>query len=167
VSTKYGRRQNLDVKKILASTKSWHRQEAGADKMVAQTKCWRRRGRIPLLFGSAESTAADFSQTSLKIFACSRQVWRCLQPPRNSLNNSVYFSISQRLRWKIQKKFEVGYGITFQNHRRLPECRTKHSKEGSKTLLGKHRQVSHAFSLRTCQRIQKFWQGRKFGCGFQ
>ncbi len=35
--------------------------------MLAQTKCWRRRRRIPLLFGSAESTTADFSQTSLKI----------------------------------------------------------------------------------------------------
>jgi hypothetical protein len=31
------------------------------------TKCWCRRRRIPLLFGSAESTAADFSQTLLKI----------------------------------------------------------------------------------------------------
>jgi hypothetical protein len=35
--------------------------------MLAQTKGWLRRRRIPLLFGSAESTAADFSQTSLKI----------------------------------------------------------------------------------------------------
>jgi hypothetical protein len=36
MSTKYGRRQNLGVNKILASAKSWRRQEAGADKMVAQ-----------------------------------------------------------------------------------------------------------------------------------
>jgi hypothetical protein len=35
--------------------------------MLALTKSWHRRRRIPLLFGSAESTAADFSQTSLKI----------------------------------------------------------------------------------------------------
>jgi hypothetical protein len=38
------------------------------------TKCWRKRRRIPLLFGSAESTAADFSQTSLKIFYVSLMV---------------------------------------------------------------------------------------------
>jgi hypothetical protein len=34
---------------------------------LASTKSWRRYRRILLLFGSAESTAADFSQTSLKI----------------------------------------------------------------------------------------------------
>jgi hypothetical protein len=66
-STKSWRRQNLGVDKILASTKSWRRQNLGIDKKLAQTKCWRRCRRIPLLFGSAESTAADFSQTSLKI----------------------------------------------------------------------------------------------------
>jgi hypothetical protein len=38
------------------------------------TKCWRRNRKIPLLFGSAESTAADFSQTSLKISYVSRMV---------------------------------------------------------------------------------------------
>jgi hypothetical protein len=48
-------------------TKSWHRQNLGVNKKLAQTKCWRRHRRIPLLFGSAESKAADFSQTSLKI----------------------------------------------------------------------------------------------------
>jgi hypothetical protein len=35
------------------------------EKKLARTKCWRRSRRIP--FGSAESTAADFSQTPLKI----------------------------------------------------------------------------------------------------
>ncbi len=60
-STKDWRRQNIGVDKIRVSTKSWHRQEAGAD------KCWCRSRRIPLLFGLAETTAVDFSQTSLKI----------------------------------------------------------------------------------------------------
>ncbi len=65
--TKYWCRQNTGVDKILVSTKSWHRQKLGVDKKQAQTKCWRRRRRISLLFGPAESTAADFSQTPLKI----------------------------------------------------------------------------------------------------
>jgi hypothetical protein len=52
----------------LASTKYWRRQNLGVNKKLAQTKCWHRCRRIILLFGSAaESTAADFSQTSLKI----------------------------------------------------------------------------------------------------
>ncbi len=42
--------------------------------MLASTKSWRRRRRIPLLFGSAESAAADFSQTSLKISYVSQMV---------------------------------------------------------------------------------------------
>ncbi len=67
VLTKYWCRKNIGVNKIRASTKSWCRQNLGVDKKLVQTKCWRRRRRIPLLFGSAESTAADFSQTSLKI----------------------------------------------------------------------------------------------------
>jgi hypothetical protein len=76
-ATKYWRRQNIGkisatteikgVDKILALTKSWCRQNLGVNKKLAQTKCWRRRRRIPLLLGSAESTAADFSPTSLKI----------------------------------------------------------------------------------------------------
>jgi hypothetical protein len=49
-STKYWRRQNISIDKILAPTKS------------TQTKSWRRCRRIFLLFDSAESTAADFSQ---------------------------------------------------------------------------------------------------------
>jgi hypothetical protein len=34
---------------------------------LASTKSWCRCRRILLLFGSAENTAADFSQTSLKL----------------------------------------------------------------------------------------------------
>ncbi len=60
-STKSWRRQNIGLDKIRASTKSWRRQEAGADKMLAQTQ------KNPLTVCSAESTAVDFSQTSLKI----------------------------------------------------------------------------------------------------
>jgi hypothetical protein len=63
----YWRRQNLGVNKILVSTKYGRGQNLGVDKKLAQTKCCHRSRRIPLLFGSAESTAADFSQTSLKI----------------------------------------------------------------------------------------------------
>jgi hypothetical protein len=64
-STKYSRRQNTSVNKILASTKYLPQQNPRVDKILASTKCWRRRRSISLLFGSAESTAADFSQTSL------------------------------------------------------------------------------------------------------
>jgi hypothetical protein len=52
---------------MLTSTKYLCRQNIGVDKKLASTKSWRLRRRILLLFGSAESTAADFSQTSLKI----------------------------------------------------------------------------------------------------
>jgi hypothetical protein len=31
---------------------------------------------------------------------------------------------------KNSKMFEAGYGISFQDHRRLPECRNKHFEEG-------------------------------------
>jgi hypothetical protein len=57
----------MGIDKILAPTKSWRLQNLAVVKKLAQTKCWYRRRRIPLLFGLAESTAADFSQTSLKI----------------------------------------------------------------------------------------------------
>jgi hypothetical protein len=71
-STKCWRRQNLGVDKILSSTKSWLRQNTCVDKILASTKylCRQNLGagaEESLLFGSAESTAADFSQTSLKI----------------------------------------------------------------------------------------------------
>jgi hypothetical protein len=65
--TKYLHQQNVGVYKILASKKYWRRQNVGVNKTLALTKSWRRRGRILLLFGLRESTAADFSQTSLKI----------------------------------------------------------------------------------------------------
>jgi hypothetical protein len=81
----YCRRQNIGtdkiigINKILVSTntgvdKILVRQNLGVDKKQAQRKCWRRRRRIPLLFCPAESTAADFSQTPLKIFYISRMV---------------------------------------------------------------------------------------------
>ena len=54
--------QNIGVDKILALTKYLGRQNVG------------RRRRISLLFGSAESTAADFSQTSLMISYVSQKV---------------------------------------------------------------------------------------------
>jgi hypothetical protein len=66
VSTKCWRRQNVGVNKILTLTKCWRQQNIGVDKISVSTKSWRRRRMIPL-FGSAESTATDFSQTSLKI----------------------------------------------------------------------------------------------------
>jgi hypothetical protein len=50
-----------------AASTAQHQQNLGVDKKLAQTKCWHRCRRILLLFGSAQSTAADFSQTSLKI----------------------------------------------------------------------------------------------------
>jgi hypothetical protein len=73
-STKYSLGQNVGVDKTLASTKCWRRQNTHVDKILVSTKCWRRNRKIPLLFGSAESTAADFSQTSLKISYVSRMV---------------------------------------------------------------------------------------------
>ncbi len=73
--TKISRQQNSRVDKTHASTKFWRQQKSCMDENLASTKISRRqnsrvdkrRRRIPLLFGSAESTAADFSQTSLKI----------------------------------------------------------------------------------------------------
>jgi hypothetical protein len=62
----------------LTSTKSSRRQKSRIDKNLASTKCWRMRGSISLLFGSAESTAADFSQTSLMFSYFSLKV---LSPP--------------------------------------------------------------------------------------
>jgi hypothetical protein len=60
-STKYTHRQNIGVNKILC------RQKLGVDTKLAQTERWRRRRRISFLLGLAESAAADFSQTQLKI----------------------------------------------------------------------------------------------------
>ncbi len=72
-ATKYLRRQNTCVDKILASTEISCRRKPRVNKNLGRTKCWRMRGSISLLFGSAESTAADFSQTSL-MFSCVSQM---------------------------------------------------------------------------------------------
>jgi hypothetical protein len=70
--------ENIDVDKLLALTKFSRRQKSRIDKNLASTKCWRMRRSISLLFGLAESTAADFSQTSLMISYISQKV---LIPP--------------------------------------------------------------------------------------
>ncbi len=72
-STKCWRQQNTRVDKVLASTKYLGRQNVGVDRNLASTKCWCMRGSISLLFGLADSTAADFSQTSL-MFSCVSQI---------------------------------------------------------------------------------------------
>ncbi len=77
-STKYSRRQNVGVDKILAWTKLSRQQKSRVNKDLASTKCWRMCGSISLLFGSAESTADDFSKTSLMISYVSQKV---LIPP--------------------------------------------------------------------------------------
>jgi hypothetical protein len=64
----------IGVDKILTLTKFSSRQNSRVDKNLASTKFWRRRRRISILFGSAESTAADFSQTSLMISYVSQKV---------------------------------------------------------------------------------------------
>ncbi len=66
-STKYSHQQNVADDKILALTKFSRRQKSRVNKNLPSTKCWRMRESISLQFGTAESTAADFSQTSLKI----------------------------------------------------------------------------------------------------
>jgi hypothetical protein len=70
-STKYSRRQNVGGDKMLASTKYSHRQKVGVDKILPSTKYLRRQNvganaeASPYCYGTAESAAADFSQTSL------------------------------------------------------------------------------------------------------
>jgi hypothetical protein len=63
-STKNSRRQNLGIDKRLAST------NLGVNKILASTKSWRQQNTcVNKILASAqeESTAAEFSQTSLKI----------------------------------------------------------------------------------------------------
>ncbi len=49
---------------------------------------------------------------------------------------SVKWLVSPRWWWKFQIIFEEGYSIgTFQNHRRLPECRNNHFEEGFIKIL--------------------------------
>jgi hypothetical protein len=67
-STKYSRRQNVRVDKILASTEYRCQHNVGA---CAEAS--------PYCFGLAESAAADFSQTSLVFSYFSLKVWI---PPR-------------------------------------------------------------------------------------
>jgi hypothetical protein len=55
---------------------------------ILSTKSWRRRRRIPLLFGLAESTAADFSQTPLKISHVSLMVLLALHAVVKCVNAS-------------------------------------------------------------------------------
>jgi hypothetical protein len=76
--TKCWRRQNTRDDKIFAMTKFSRRQNTRVNKILAWTKCWRRRRSISLLFGPEESTAADFSQTSLMFSHVSQKM---LIPP--------------------------------------------------------------------------------------
>ena len=84
-ATKYWWRQNIGSAKILAltemfaatemeATKILRRQNSHVDKILLSTKYWCRCRRISLLFCLAESTAADFSQTSLMISYVSQKV---------------------------------------------------------------------------------------------
>ncbi len=66
-TTKFSHQQKSCADQNLAPTKIWRRQNLASTKISCQKISWRRCRRIPILFGSAESTAADFSQTSLKI----------------------------------------------------------------------------------------------------
>jgi hypothetical protein len=78
-SKKFWCRQNTHVDKMLAWTKYSRQRNAHVNKILTLKKCWRRRWSISLLFGLApESTAADFSQTSLMFSFISQTV---LIPP--------------------------------------------------------------------------------------
>jgi hypothetical protein len=59
--TKISRRQNIGADKILVSTKIRRQQKSRTDRTLASTKILRQQNV------GAESTAADFSQTLLKI----------------------------------------------------------------------------------------------------
>jgi len=74
------------VDKILVSTKCCRRQNTRINKNFASTKCWSMRGSISLLFGPAESTAADLSQTSLMFSYVSQKV---LIPPHAVAKSAV------------------------------------------------------------------------------
>ncbi len=103
--TKYLRQQNTRVNKILASTKYSCWQNVGVNKILASTKCWRRRRRIPLLFGSAESTATDFSQTWPRWRSPMSPWWcwsHCMQSP------SVALLLAALLLWADSKPYCTG-----------------------------------------------------------
>ncbi len=83
--TKYVRQQNPGINKILASTKSWCQQKNGADKMLAQTKknphtVWPGRIHSCLLLPDLAEDLLCLPD-GVALFACSGQVWRCLQTP--------------------------------------------------------------------------------------
>jgi hypothetical protein len=111
---------------MLGLTKCWHRQNVGVKKYsrqqntrigrnLALTKCWSMRGSISLLFGPAESTAADFSQTLLKFSYVSQKV---LIPPHAVAKCAVaiassadFLSSHRRMRYrKRRQKSEQGGG---------------------------------------------------------
>jgi hypothetical protein len=77
-TTKYSRRQHIGIGKILVSTKCWHWQNVCVNKILVSTKCACAEAS-PYCFGLAESTAADFSQTTLMFSYFSQKV---LIPPR-------------------------------------------------------------------------------------
>jgi hypothetical protein len=87
--TKHSCQQNIGDDKVLALTTYWHQQNTRVDKMLALTKCLRQQNTrvnkctcaeaTPYCFGPAESTAADFSQTTLMFSYFSQKV---LIPPR-------------------------------------------------------------------------------------
>ncbi len=77
------------------------------------TKCWSMRGSISLLFGPAESTAADFSQTLLKFSYVSQKV---LIPPHAVAKCAVavassadFLSSHRRMRYR-KKRQKSGQG---------------------------------------------------------
>jgi hypothetical protein len=81
-------RRRRTIKTNLKSKDFREKRKIIIEKKLAQTKCWRRRRRIPLLFGSAESTAADFSQTQLKISYISLMVLLALHAVVKCVNAS-------------------------------------------------------------------------------
>ncbi len=112
--TKYWRWQNIGVDKILALTKSWRRQEAGADKMLAQTQ----KNPLTVWLGKVHSCwlLPDLVEDLLRLsdgvalFACSRQVWRCLQPScfyGQTLSPTVLTYCTSLPCWKHHKFFAL------------------------------------------------------------
>jgi hypothetical protein len=126
----YWRRQNSRVDKIPALTKSRRRQNLGIDKISASTKCWRRHRRSPLLFCTAESTAADFFQTSLKI---------------SYVSLMVLISLHAVTKYGVALWLPCFYGRTLS--RTVPACRTgppcrKRHKFWRQQIIGGHRDLT-------------------------
>jgi hypothetical protein len=74
--TKISRRNNSRLDKILVLTKISCQQKSHVDKILAPTETSHRK-MLAHTFGSAKSTAADFSQTSLKISYVAQMVLSC------------------------------------------------------------------------------------------